>query len=314
MAIEAILMSPNFLFRIERDQPVWRRSPRPGGYGGQAAATGVERLRVGDHELASRLVLPLEQHAGRRAVRAWPKQKRLHDPAVLDAQVQRMLADPKAVCAGRELRRAVAEPAADGPDEAGRGEVPEGRRRAARTRCARRRCCSSARSSARIAASSISSTASSRSSTARSRATTAFPGVDGEEFQRVELDGEQRSGILTQASILTISSYATRTSPVHSRQVGARQPAGRGAAAAARRHSAPGRDRTWARPRRCAQRLEQHRANPSCAACHNPMDPIGFEPRELRRGRRLAHEGRQLRYRRVRHAARRTDRSPAPTG
>ena len=41
-----------------------------------------------------------------------------------------------------------------------------------------------------------------------------IPGVNGEEFQRVELDGEQRGGVLTQGAILTLSSYATRTSPV----------------------------------------------------------------------------------------------------
>src|SRR6202158_2322908 len=39
-------------------------------------------------------------------------------------------------------------------------------------------------------------------------------GVAGEPFQRVDLDGDQRSGIVTQGSVLTISSYATRTSPV----------------------------------------------------------------------------------------------------
>jgi hypothetical protein len=37
--------------------------------------------------------------------------------------------------------------------------------------------------------------------------------VDGEEFQRVTLDAEQRGGVLTQAAILTVSSYPTRTSP-----------------------------------------------------------------------------------------------------
>ena len=100
-------------------------------------------------------------------------------------------------------------------------------------------------------------------------------GVDGEQFQRVELDGEQRSGILTQGAVLIISSYATRTSPVIRGKwvldtlLGAAPPppppgipalveTDLGTAASMR------------------QRLEQHRANPSCAACHNAMDPIGF--------------------------------------
>jgi hypothetical protein len=94
-------------------------------------------------------------------------------------------------------------------------------------------------------------------------------------MQRVQLDGEQRSGILTQASILSISSYATRTSPVLRGKwvldnlLGAAPPpppdgvpplveAGLGTATSMR------------------ARLEQHRANPSCSVCHNQMDPIGF--------------------------------------
>jgi hypothetical protein len=100
-------------------------------------------------------------------------------------------------------------------------------------------------------------------------------GVDGEQFRRVELDGEQRSGLLTQASILSISSYATRTSPVLRGKwvlqnlLGAGPPpppdnipalvtTDLGTAASLR------------------QRLEQHRRDPSCGACHNQMDPIGF--------------------------------------
>jgi hypothetical protein len=100
-------------------------------------------------------------------------------------------------------------------------------------------------------------------------------GVDGESFQRVELDGVQRSGIVTQGSVLTIASYATRTSPVLRGKwvldnlLGGGPPppppgvpvlveADLGTAASMR------------------QRLEQHRADPACAVCHNQMDPIGF--------------------------------------
>jgi hypothetical protein len=100
-------------------------------------------------------------------------------------------------------------------------------------------------------------------------------GVDGEAFTRVELDGEQRSGIVTQAAVLSVSSYATRTSPVIRGKwvlenllgaapppppdnIPALQEADLGEAASMR------------------QRLEEHRKNPSCAACHAQMDPIGF--------------------------------------
>jgi hypothetical protein len=100
-------------------------------------------------------------------------------------------------------------------------------------------------------------------------------GVDGEKFQRVELDGSQRGGLLTQASILTVSSYPTRTSPVLRGKwvlenlLGAAPPppppevpelknSGIGDSVSLR------------------ERLEQHRANSACAACHQRMDPIGF--------------------------------------
>jgi hypothetical protein len=100
-------------------------------------------------------------------------------------------------------------------------------------------------------------------------------GVNGEAFQRVELDGEQRSGILTHASILSISSYATRTSPVLRGKwvldtfLGAAPPPPPD-------DIPPLVEKDLGTAASIRQRLEQHRADPSCAACHNAMDPIGF--------------------------------------
>ncbi len=100
-------------------------------------------------------------------------------------------------------------------------------------------------------------------------------GVDGEGFQRVELDGEQRSGLVTQASILSISSYATRTSPVIRGKwvldnlLGAPPPPPPDGIPALE-------EKDLGTAASMRQRLEQHRANPSCAACHNSMDPIGL--------------------------------------
>ena len=100
-------------------------------------------------------------------------------------------------------------------------------------------------------------------------------GVTGPEFRRVALTGDERSGILTQASILTVSSYPTRTSPVlrgkwildnFLNDPPPPPPPGTpnlnesaiGATASMR------------------QQLQQHRANPACASCHTRMDPLGF--------------------------------------
>ena len=100
-------------------------------------------------------------------------------------------------------------------------------------------------------------------------------GVAGSAFRRVSLQGTPRGGILTQGSILAVTSNPTRTSPVK-----------RGKFVLENLLAAPpppppanvplldDEDRQLTGTLR--QRLEQHRANPACAACHKLMDPIGF--------------------------------------
>ncbi|MDB6016825.1 MAG: Protein of unknown function (DUF1587)/Protein of unknown function (DUF1592)/Protein of unknown [Pedosphaera sp.] len=101
-------------------------------------------------------------------------------------------------------------------------------------------------------------------------------GVQGDEFRRVDLKGDQRGGLLTQASILTITSNPTRTSPVK-----------RGRWVLENLLAAPppppppnvpilkeGKEAALKGTMR--QRMEQHRADPNCASCHARMDPIGF--------------------------------------
>jgi Protein of unknown function (DUF1588)/Protein of unknown function (DUF1592)/Protein of unknown function (DUF1585) len=102
-----------------------------------------------------------------------------------------------------------------------------------------------------------------------------IPGVTGEEFRRVELDGVQRSGILTQASVLTVSSYPTRTSPVIRGKyildniLGAPPPP-----------PPPGvpllDETSLGTSATVRQQLEKHRSNALCASCHSKMDPLGF--------------------------------------
>jgi mono/diheme cytochrome c family protein len=100
-------------------------------------------------------------------------------------------------------------------------------------------------------------------------------GVKGRNFRKVALDGEQRSGILTQASVLTVSSYPTRTSPVIRGKwilenlLGAPPPAPPPGVPQLE-ESKIGQDASL------RQQLEQHRANPACAGCHARMDVIGF--------------------------------------
>jgi hypothetical protein len=100
-------------------------------------------------------------------------------------------------------------------------------------------------------------------------------GIDGEEFQRVELDGVQRGGVLTQGAIMTVSSYPTRTSPpvrgkwVLENLLGTPPPP-------PPPNVPPLDESKAAESMTLRERLKQHRQDPSCSPCHNLMDPIGF--------------------------------------
>jgi hypothetical protein len=103
-----------------------------------------------------------------------------------------------------------------------------------------------------------------------------IPNVYGSRFRRVEMSEEdKRGGLLRQGSILTVTSYATRTSPVIR---------GRwvlenilGTPPAPPLPNVPAlKDNTLSATLSVRERLAEHRANAACASCHNLMDPIGF--------------------------------------
>ncbi len=99
-------------------------------------------------------------------------------------------------------------------------------------------------------------------------------GISGEEFQRVSLKGTQRGGLLTQASILTITSNPTRTSPVKRGKwvldniLGTPPPPPP--------PNVPELKEGKELKGTLRQRMEQHREEVLCASCHARMDPIGF--------------------------------------
>lgn len=102
-----------------------------------------------------------------------------------------------------------------------------------------------------------------------------IPNVTGRAFRRVELDGTERSGILTQASVLTVSSYPTRTSPVIRGKwvlenlLGTPPPP-------PPPDVPPLNEAKVGTTASLREQLEQHRADPTCAGCHARMDPLGF--------------------------------------
>jgi hypothetical protein len=100
--------------------------------------------------------------------------------------------------------------------------------------------------------------------------------VTGNEFRLVKLTDPDRGGVLTQASVLTVTSNPTRTSPVKrgkwvlEQLLGTPPPPPPPGAGELRD------DEQVALTGSLRQRMEQHRANPACAQCHARMDPLGF--------------------------------------
>jgi hypothetical protein len=127
-----------------------------------------------------------------------------------------------------------------------------------------------------------------------------IPHVYGSHFRRVSLDERShRGGLLRQGSILTVTSYANRTSPVLRGQwvlknlIGAPPPPPPA-------NVPPLKDNTVSSSLSVRERLEQHRANETCASCHQLIDPVGFSLenfdavgrwREFEEGKRLDASG-----------------------
>ena len=105
-----------------------------------------------------------------------------------------------------------------------------------------------------------------------------IPNVYGSHFRRVSLGPNSvRAGLLGQGSILTLTSYSTRTSPVVRGQVDAREhPRGAAAATAAECARAQRSGTEGGKMLSMRERMAAHRANPVCASCHARMDPLGF--------------------------------------
>jgi hypothetical protein len=256
VALEAILMSPDFLFRIERDPP------------------GMTAHHVSDVELASRLSYFLWSSLPDDQLLAVAEAQTLHNPAVLHSQVMRMLADPRADSlatnfGGEWLQTRNLQ--FQKPDSQSFPEYDVELEDAMRTET------EMFFENIRSSDASILDFIDGKYSFLNERMAKLYgiPGIEGREFRRVDLDGTQRSGVITQASVLTASSYPTRTSPVI-----------RGKWVLENILNTPPPpppanvpaldDHDLGLSTSVRQRLERHRDNPVCAGCHARMDPIGF--------------------------------------
>jgi hypothetical protein len=251
LALEAILVSPRFLFRIE-----------PAG-------------ALDDFQFASRLSYFLWSSLPDEELFQLAQQHRLRDPEVLRAQIHRMLLDPKSRAlvenfAGQWLQTRNLDSLQPDP-----GKFPEFTNDLRRDMQQETRLffLSIVRDSRPI------SDFLSANYTFLNQRLAAFygiPNVEGPQFRRVDLPPEShRGGILALASVLTVSSYPARTSPVI-----------RGkwilqnlldSAPPPPPPNIPKLDETaLGETVTMRQRLEQHRANPACQGCHARMDPLGF--------------------------------------
>lgn len=100
--------------------------------------------------------------------------------------------------------------------------------------------------------------------------------IRGAAFQRVSLQGQSRGGLLTQASVLTVTSNPTRTSPVKRGRWVLEQILGEPPPPPPPDVPELAEDPEVVTGSSLRQRMEVHRKNPSCANCHAKMDPIGF--------------------------------------
>jgi hypothetical protein len=262
LGLERLLVSPQFLYRVEREP---------------ADATPGAAYAISDVELASRLSFFLWSSIPDDELLDTALDGRLHDPDVLRTQVQRMLADTRSesmvtnFAAQWLFLRDVETKEPDiflFPDH----DVSLMSALERETELFVDSVLRGGRSVVDLL------TATHTFVNERLARHYGIPNVQGSYFRRVDLGPDsRRSGLLGQGSILTVTSYSTRTSPVL-----------RGKYVLDNLLAAPPpppppdvpalatEDKQGGAPLTMRDAMIQHRANPACASCHAKMDPIGF--------------------------------------
>ena len=257
VALQAILVSPNFLFRIERNTPGQQHTEK-----------------IGAFELASRLSYFLWSSMPDDELLGAAESKEILKHDGMGKQLRRMLADAKAESlvenfAGQWLQLRNLESAK--PDPVLFKDFDEELRQAMdqETRLLFAALLRENRSVLEFLDTDYTFL------NARLAEHYGIAGVEGDQFRKVPLTGNQRGGVLTQASVLTVSSYPTRTSPVLRGKwileniLGTPPPP-------------PPPDvpelktETIGVTESLRSQLQKHRASPSCSVCHNKMDTLGF--------------------------------------
>ena len=257
-ALTYLLVSPPFLFRAERDP---------------ANAAPGTIYRIGDMELASRLAFFLWSSIPDDELLALAAKGRLQTPAVLQQQVTRMLADERARALGsnfagqwlflRNLKGL--QPDADVYPDFDHN-----------LRDAFQRETELLFENIVLQDRPVMDLLEADYTFVNERLARHYgiPGVYGSQFRRVAVTNPARRGLLGHGSILTLTSYANRTSPVNRGKyvltniLGTPPPPPPA--------NVPPLDEKPGRALSMRERMEEHRRNPACAGCHRLMDPIGL--------------------------------------
>ncbi len=261
LAVQSALCSPHFLFRVELD-------------GNASVATAAKMRPLNGYELASRLSYFLWSSTPDDTLLGLADQGKLQKPVVLEQQVSRMLRDPRAKALVENfgaqwltlrMLQAVA------PDPKMFPDWNDDLRQSMRqeTELFLETVMREDRSVLELLDAKYTFL------NERLAKFYGIPNVTGNEFRRVTLTDARRGGLLTHASILTLTSNPTRTSPVKRGKWVLEQVLGTPPPPAppnvptleAQKEKLTGTLR---------QQMEQHRTDPLCASCHTRMDAIGF--------------------------------------
>ena len=261
-ALERMLVSPQFLFRIERD---------PAGI-----APGTP-YRISDLELASRMSFFIWSSIPDDELLDIAARGKLKDPAVLEQQVKRMIADPRSASFVTNFAAQwlfLRDLEAKQPDELLFPDFDE------TLRAGFQRETELFLDSVLRENRSVLNLLNANYTFINERLARHYgiPNIEGSYFRRVTFPPDSvRGGLLGQGSILTITSYATRTSPVvrgkwvlENLLNSAPPPPPPDVPALKTEGSEAGKVLSM------REAMIQHRANPACAGCHARMDPIGF--------------------------------------
>jgi hypothetical protein len=260
LALDRILASPKFLFRVERDP---------------AGSIAGNSYRISDTELASRLSFFLWSSIPDDELLRLASEGKLKNPAVLDRQVRRMLADPKSQAlvdnfAGqwlqlRNLRNV--QPNSDlFPD------FDDNLRQSFRreTELLFESIVQEDRSVLDLLSADYTFV------NERLARHYGIPDIYGSRFRRVPVTDDARRGLLGQGSILALTSHAERTSPVVRGKWILENILGTPVPPPPPDVPALKGNQEGEKPRTMREQMAQHRANPVCANCHKAMDSIGF--------------------------------------